>query len=75
MRRVVVTGLGIVSPIGTGIDAVWRRLINGDSGAGRIEKFDTSEMACHIAAEVPHTNGYGGGADAGDAAFNADEWI
>ena len=75
MRRVVVTGLGIVSPLGAGIDAVWRRLISGESGAGRIEKFDTSQMACHIAAEVPHANGYGGGAEAGEAAFNADEWV
>ncbi|GJL95251.1 MAG: 3-oxoacyl-[acyl-carrier-protein] synthase 2 [Hyphococcus sp.] len=75
MRRVVVTGIGIVCPLGFGKDAVWRRLIKGESGAGRIEKFDTSAMPCHIAAEVPHTNGYGGGAAAGDAAFNADDWV
>lgn len=75
MRRVVVTGMGIVSPLGYGPDAVWRRLINGESGAGKIEKFDTSAMACHIAAEVPKTDGYGGGAAAGDAAFNPDDWV
>jgi 3-oxoacyl-[acyl-carrier-protein] synthase II len=75
MRRVVVTGMGIVSPLGFGIEAVWRRLIDGQSGAGRIEKFDTSKMTCQIAAEVPHTSGYGGGAAAGDAAFNADDWV
>ncbi len=75
MRRVVVTGMGIVSPLGFGIEAVWRRLIDGQSGAGRIEKFDTSQMACQIAAEVPHTSGYGGGAAAGNAAFNADDWV
>lgn len=75
MRRVVVTGMGIVSPLGTGIDAVWKRLLNCDSGAGRIEKFDTSAMACHIAAEVPRADGYGGGAAAGDAAFNADDFV
>lgn len=75
MRRVVVTGMGIVSPLGYGIDAVWRRLLAGESGAGRIEKFDTSAMACHIAAEVPRTDGYGGGEAAGDAAFNADDWV
>ena len=75
MRRVVVTGMGIVSPLGWGLDPVWRRLINGESGAGRIEKFDTSEIPCRIAAEVPHTNGYGGGEAAGEAAFNADDWV
>lgn len=75
MRRVVVTGMGIVSPLGFGLEAVWRRLINGESGAGRIEKFDTSSIPCHVAAEVPHRNGYGGGAAAGGAAFNADDWV
>ncbi len=75
MRRVVVTGMGIVSPLGFGIEAVWRRLIDGQSGAGRIEKFDTSQMTCKIAAEVPRASGYGGGAAAGDAAFNADDWV
>ncbi len=75
MRRVVVTGMGIVSPLGAGIEPVWKRLLNGESGAGRIEKFDTSAIACHIAAEVPHANGYGGGEAAGDAAFNADDWV
>lgn len=75
MRRVVVTGMGIVSPLGAGLDPVWNRLVDCQSGAGRIEKFDTSAMACHIAAEVPHTNGYGGGAAAGEAAFNADDWV
>ena len=75
MRRVVVTGMGIVSPLGFGPDAVWRRLIAGESGAGKIEKFDTSAMACHIAAEVPKADGYGGGAAAGDAAFNPDDWV
>ncbi len=75
MRRVVVTGMGIVSPLGAGLDAVWKRLLDGESGAGRIEKFDTSALSCHIAAEVPRANGYGGGADAGEAAFNADDWV
>ncbi|MEM8936518.1 MAG: beta-ketoacyl-ACP synthase II [Pseudomonadota bacterium] len=75
MRRVVVTGIGCVTPLGVGKDAVWRRLINGESGAGRIEKFDTSAMACQIAAEVPRSDGYGGGEAAGEAAFNADDWV
>jgi 3-oxoacyl-[acyl-carrier-protein] synthase II len=75
MRRVVVTGMGIVSPLGYGLDAVWRRLVACESGAGPIERFDASPMACRIAAEVPRTDGSGGGAAAGEAAFNADEWV
>ena len=75
MRRVVVTGLGIVSPLGCGVDAVWKRLISGESGAGPIEQFDASDLPCKIAASVPLADGRGGGAAAGDAAFNADDWI
>lgn len=75
MRRVVVTGMGLVTPLGAGLEPVWNRLVSGESGAGRIEKFDTSAIPCHIAAEVPRADGYGGGAAAGDAAFNADDWV
>ncbi|MBT8472056.1 MAG: beta-ketoacyl-ACP synthase II [Marinicaulis sp.] len=75
MRRVVVTGMGLVTPLASGLDETWNRLIAGKSGAGKIGKFDTSEMTCRIAAEIPKSNGYGGG-DAKDAApFNADDWI
>jgi 3-oxoacyl-[acyl-carrier-protein] synthase II len=75
MRRVVVTGLGMVSPLASGVEATWRRLVAGEAGAGRIEKFDTTDMACKIGAEVPRSNGYGGGAEAGADAFNADDWV
>ena len=75
MRRVVVTGLGLVTPLGVGVEPVWRRLLDGQSGAGRIEKFDASAMTCQIAAQVPRTDGSGGAAEAGDAAFNADDWV
>jgi len=51
-RRVVVTGFGVVSPVGIGIDEVWESLINGRSGAGPITHFDASNYACRIAAEV-----------------------
>ncbi len=75
MRRVVVTGLGLVSPLASGVEATWRRLIAGESGAGRIEKFDTADMPCKIGAEVPRSNGYAGGVAAGADAFNIDDFI
>lgn len=57
MRRVVVTGMGVVSPLGVGVDHNWKRLINGDSGVGKITHYDASDLPCHIAAEVPRTEG------------------
>ncbi len=51
-RRVVVTGLGVVSPIGTGADAFWAAIMEGRSGVGRITAFDPSDMTTQIAAEV-----------------------
>ena len=75
MRRVVVTGMGLVTPLGAGLDPVWQRLIAGESGIGLVEKFDTSKLSCKIAGEIPKTDGYGGGADIGAGAFNADDWI
>ncbi|WP_428409705.1 beta-ketoacyl-ACP synthase II [Hyphococcus sp.] len=75
MRRVVVTGLGLVTPLGAGVDPVWRRLINGESGAGPIEQFDASNLPCRIAASVPLSDGTRGGDRAGEAAFNADDWV
>ena len=53
MRRVVVTGLGIVSPLGVGVDHVWGRLTAGDSGIVAIDKFDTSDMPSKIAGQLP----------------------
>jgi 3-oxoacyl-[acyl-carrier-protein] synthase II len=68
MRRVVVTGLGMVTPLACGVEATWRRLVNGESGARRIEKFDVSDLASKIACQVPRGDGSGDG-------FNADEWM
>ena len=51
-RRVVVTGLGVISPIGNDVDTFWRRLVAGDSGVGEISRFDTTGYKVHIAAEV-----------------------
>jgi 3-oxoacyl-[acyl-carrier-protein] synthase II len=53
MRRVVVTGMGVVSPLGVGIDAFWEGLIHGRSGVRRITRFDPTPFASHIAGEVP----------------------
>jgi 3-oxoacyl-[acyl-carrier-protein] synthase II len=50
--RVVVTGLGVVSPLGNDIDTFWRRLVAGESGVGPITRFDTTDYKVHIAAEV-----------------------
>jgi 3-oxoacyl-[acyl-carrier-protein] synthase II len=67
--------MGMVSPLAGDAEATWRRLVAGDSGAGRIEKFDTSEMPCKIGAEVPRTDGYGGGAGLGADAFDAGKFV
>lgn len=53
MRRVVVTGMGIASPLGVGVEHVWKRLINGESGIGIIQSFDTTELTAKIAGQVP----------------------
>ena len=68
MRRVVVTGLGIVSPLGCGIEPTWKRILNGESGARRIETFDVSDLASQIACIVPRGDGSNG-------TFNADQWM
>jgi 3-oxoacyl-[acyl-carrier-protein] synthase II len=68
MRRVVVTGLGMVTPLACGIEQTWQRLLAGDSGIKRIEKFDVSDIACKIAGQVPRGDGSGG-------TFNPDEWM
>src|ERR1700730_9450250 len=67
LRRVVVTGLGMVSPIACGVEATWRRLLAGESGVAEVENFDVSDLPCKIAAQVPR----------GDApyAFHPDDWM
>ena len=59
MRRVVVTGMGIVSPLGVGLAINWKRLIAGHSGLGRITHFDPSDMTCQVAGQVPRGTGEG----------------
>ncbi|WP_419902428.1 beta-ketoacyl-ACP synthase II [Kiloniella sp.] len=53
MRRVVITGLGMVSPLGCGVDHIWSRIINGESGLGKITGFETSDLPCQIAGQIP----------------------
>ena len=57
MKRVVVTGLGMVSPLACGVEATWKRLIAGDAAAARVETFDVSDLPCKIAAQVPRGSG------------------
>ncbi len=68
MRRVVVTGLGMVTPLACGVDPTWQRLINGHSGARRIESFDVSDLPTKIACQVPRGDGSNG-------SFNPDHWM
>lgn len=68
MRRVVVTGMGLVTPLGVGLDHNWARLTNGESGAVAIENFDVSDLPAKIAAQVPRGDGSNG-------TFNPDNFI
>ncbi|WP_371859087.1 beta-ketoacyl-ACP synthase II [Kozakia baliensis] len=52
-RRVVVTGMGLVTPLGVGVEYSWQRLLEGQSGIGRIKSFDPSDLPAHVAGEVP----------------------
>ena len=68
MRRVVVTGLGMLTPLACGVERTWQRLLAGESGIGRIEKFDVSDLPCQIAGRVPRGDGSNG-------TFNPDDWM
>ncbi len=68
MRRVVVTGMGMVTPLGCGVDVNWQRLLNGESGVTGIQSFDVSDLPSKIAGLVPL------GAS-GDGLFNPDDWM
>jgi 3-oxoacyl-[acyl-carrier-protein] synthase II len=68
MRRIVVTGMGLVTPLGIGLDHVWNRLIEGESGICAIQSFDVSDLPSRIAGQVPR-------GDCASGLFNADEWV
>jgi len=72
MRRVVVTGLGLVTPLGTGVEHSWKRLLDGQSGIGPITTFDTEGYGCTIAGEVPSVDGRGGGGPDVSGSFDPD---
>jgi 3-oxoacyl-[acyl-carrier-protein] synthase II len=68
MRRVVVTGIGLVTPLGVGTDNNWRRLLAGESGLRAIQSFDVSDLPAKIAGQVPR-----GSTESG--LFNTDDWV
>src|SRR5881394_3501365 len=68
MRRVVVTGLGMVTPLGCGVDTTWARIIDGKSGARKIDTFEVADLASRIACVVPRGDG-------SDGTYNPDQWM
>jgi 3-oxoacyl-[acyl-carrier-protein] synthase II len=68
MRRVVITGMGMLTPLGCGAEHTWKRLLKGESGAKRIETFDVSDISCQIACSIPRGDGSNG-------TYNADQWM
>ena len=68
MRRVVVTGLGMVTPLACGVEETWKRLIAGQSGAGPITRFDATNVVTTYACEIPFGDGT-------DGTFNPDQWM
>jgi len=68
MRRVVVTGMGMVTPLGCGVEVTWRRLVAGDSGIKRIDTFEVSDLPSQIAGVIPRGDGLAG-------TFDPDHWM
>ena len=68
MRRVVVTGMGMVTPLGCGVETNWKRLIAGESGARKIDTFEVADISCQIAGMVPYGDGANG-------TYNPDQWM
>jgi len=69
MRRVVVTGLGMVTPLGCGVDTTWKNLIAGRSGAAAITNFEVADLPARIACQIPRGDGSDG------STFNPDQWM
>ena len=68
MRRVVITGLGMVTPMACGVEETWGSILAGNSGAGKITRFDAEHLATTYACEIPFGDGSNG-------TFNPDDWM
>src|SRR5829696_735288 len=68
MRRVVITGLGMVTPLACGVEATWQRIVAGKSGIKRVDTFEVSDIACKIAGIIPRGDG-------SDGTYNPDHWM
>jgi len=68
MRRVVITGTGMVSPLGSGTEITWKRLLEGQNAAARVDTFEVDDLAAQIACQIPLGDG-------SDGTFNADDWM
>ena len=68
MRRVVVTGMGMVTPLGCGVEQTWSRLVKGESGGAKVDRFEVSDLACKIACMIPRGDGTNG-------TYNPDQWM
>jgi 3-oxoacyl-[acyl-carrier-protein] synthase II len=68
MRRVVITGLGLVTPVGCGVEPAWSALLAGQNGARRVEEFDVSDITCQIANFIPR-------GPKSEGKFNPDDWM
>ncbi len=72
MRRVVITGMGLVTPLASGREASWTKLVAGESGLKAVDLFDTSDLACKIGGQVPWVSGRGGGSKDDPSSFDPD---
>jgi len=68
MRRVVVTGMGMLTPLGCGVETTWARLVKGESGAKKVDRFEVGDLACQIACMIPRGDGSNG-------TYNPDQWM
>jgi 3-oxoacyl-[acyl-carrier-protein] synthase II len=73
MRRVVITGMGLVTPLANGREASWKKLVAGESGLKSVDLFDTSDLACKIGGQVPWVSGRGGGKADDPDSFNPEK--
>jgi len=73
MRRVVVTGIGLITPLGQGTEITWANILAGKSGLGNITTFDAAEYGCNVAGEIPRVDGRGGGVAGQAGVFDPDQ--